>query len=170
MHGDAQQHAVALVFGQRAAPLELARLRIKVFFRLLDEVEGDGQRDVADVVEGRQKFDAFDVAVKAVAPMPTDNVVFIGERLATDAVIDTQGGFGALNGAHQRFDLAPQIGTILGFGRKQPRHLIVTDLPVKHPGQAGGGGRAKGANQVVRVEVEKFLAHLSSLHCASITA
>ena len=73
MHGDAQQHAVALVFGHGAAPFGLARLRINILLSLLDEIEGNGQRDVADVVEGRQKLDAFDVAVKAVAPMPADN-------------------------------------------------------------------------------------------------
>ena len=171
MHRNAQQHAVALVFGHGAAPFGLARLRINIRLGLLDEVEGNGQRDVADVVEGRQKLDPFDVAVETVAPMPTDNVVLIGERLATDAVINTQGGFGALDVAYQRFDVAPQVGAVLRRFGEQAGHLIVADLTVQQAGQTRRGGRAKGADQVVGVEVEELLVvHLSSLPERPLTA
>jgi len=171
MHRDAQQHAVALVFGHGTAPFGVARLRINILLGLRDEIEGDGQRDVADMVEGRQEFDPFDVAVEAVAPMPTDDVVLIGERLATDAVINTQGGFGALDVAYQRFDVAPQVGAVLRRFGEQAGHLIVADLTVQQAGQTRRGGRAKGADQVVGVEVEELLVvHLSSLPERPLTA
>lgn len=170
MHRNAQQHPVTRVFRDRAAPLGFARLLVHVWLGLLDQIKGDGQRDLAHRVEGGQEFDPFDVAFQRVAPMPADEVVFVRVRLLAQTVINAQAAVGLLDVADERFDDAPQIGAVFGrFGQKAG-HLIVAHGPVEQACQAGRGGGTEGANQVVGVEVEQLVFHLSSVPCGPLSA
>lgn len=77
----AQQHSVTLVFGDRRAAFGFASLGIRILFGLLDQIEGNRQRHFADSIESCQEFDPFDVSAQRMAPVPADNVIFVGVEL-----------------------------------------------------------------------------------------
>ncbi len=170
MHTQLQPNAIARILGQLAAALEFAGLGVNIRFRLGHQVKGHGQTNGLGGIEGGQEVDPFDAALLGVVPMPADQIIFVGVGFLFDAVIEDENASGAFDLANRGFDNAPQVGT--GFGRRsqEASHLIVRDFTVDQPRKPGGGGWAKGANQIIGVEVEHRLVHRSSLLLLPLTA
>ena len=145
------------------AALRLAGFGISVRFGLGHQIEGNRQAGRLGGIEGGQEVEAFDVALMGMIPMPTDEIVFVGVRFLLDAVIDDEYPVGVFNLPKQGLDDAPQVGTGFGWRREKAGDLIMGDFAIKQARETGGGGRAKGTDQVVGIEVEHRFVHRSSL-------
>ena len=68
--------------------------------------------------------------------------------------------------AHERLDQAPQLGRVQFLFREEAGDFVVADCSAGHLREAGGGGVAEGAYEVVAVEFEEVRVHnaLSLLH------
>src|SRR5215210_2504781 len=103
---------------------------------------------------------AFDDSGFAVVVVPADELALVGVGLLFDGVVYDQDARGfILDLAHQRLDQAPQLGGVQLLSGEEAGDFVVADYPVGHLREAGGGGVAEGAQEVVGVEFEEVCVH-----------
>ena len=116
------------------------------------------------MVERTEEIDAFDGAALRMVVVPGNDVVLVGVRLFGDAIIDNEHAVGLFDGADMRLDEEPEVGAGEVAAGKQALDAVVTDRPAEQGRQAGAGRGPERANQVVRVEIQKFVVgHARSL-------
>jgi hypothetical protein len=63
--------------------------------------------------------------------VPADDVVFIGVRLLSDAIIQDEHAIVLLTSPHVRFDNLPEIGRSSFGSSQKPLDAVVADLTIK---------------------------------------
>ncbi len=120
----AQHLLQVLVFGERALVAGLLGLGMVDGHGFAHEFDGDGQGQLAGLIEQGDEIQTLDVALLAVVPMTANQLIGIGMRLFQHRIVDDEHGELAgrspgLGLANQGLGLPPDVGRAVGCSTPQ---------------------------------------------------
>jgi hypothetical protein len=165
--GHAQHGPQVLVLGILTLGLRFLGFRIPDRLGFLDELDGDGQGQLAGLIKQAHEVKALDKAALAVVPMGTNQRARVRVRLFHQRIIDDEHGklVGPallLGPANQRLGLGPDLLRVQVRAAEPAGDLIVAHRPAHQPRQARGRGLAGRAKQIIRVQVQRA-SHLQTM-------
>ena len=160
---DLQHPAHQFILGNLAPALEPAGVLILEHHRLADDFVCHRQRHTLSVVNAVEDVDALERSVLAVIEVPTDDLVLVRMGLFLDGVVKYERAIGLFHLSHHGLDLLPEGPGVVDILGQEAGYPVMADFPFQHVGQAGGGRRSKGTQQVIAVEFGQFFVHGSKI-------
>jgi hypothetical protein len=144
----AQHLLQVLILGERALVAGLLGLGVVDGHGFAHQLDGNGQGQLAGLVEQADKVEALDVALLAVVPVHANQLVGIGVRLLQHRIVHDEhrelvGRPPGLGLANQGLGLPPDVGRAVGDLAQPARDVVVAQRPVQQPQQARGHGRTR---------------------------